>query len=397
MSKKRRISNDCWVICKNASRTLNRLSDCHTLGTLKDIKEAALTGKKVVNCLEIPLPSSWVRPPEGICTKEQADAAGLERVYKMELAWGLFATSHAVHQFHVDCEGHGTWVMPHTGSKYWIIAVPEKESDFASTEMFRKAFEVDGCNGQQWGLYGFILEPGDMLTITNTTDYNAFEGLISITAFWHHSIVKDSERYLKNIKKVDDNTSQPWSDDGHNLMIHLPNFYSMQDMIQFLTLVNLVRLIPVLDIHWYREQSGQYTQSANFVVPPDFKARTQHANVLISKLLNSVSDTFTLHQYAGPDDNFAMPTRLKNLNGDHYAEDKTITAQAVKRAIEEVLICSSLGMQQLWPLDSMEVDEETVEEWVMRWSNDKPQLYDWETAVGGRKYMIYRAKPVASP
>ncbi|KAJ3720685.1 hypothetical protein C8R42DRAFT_722376 [Lentinula raphanica] len=438
---------NCGSCLLDASRTLNRPSDCHTLGTLKDVKEAALTGKKVVNCLEIPLPSSWVRPPEGICTKEQADAAGLERVYKTGLSWGLFATSHAVHQFHVDCEGHGTWVMPHTGSKYWIVAVPEKESDFASTEMFGKAFEVDGRNGQQWGLYGFILEPGDMLvmppctphfvltpspaichgghyysylsmtrtayswfhnlvaasTITNTTDYNAFEGLISITAFWHRSIVEDSERYLKNIKKVDDNTSQPWSDDGHDLMIHLPNFYSMEDMIQFLTLVNLVRLIPVLDIRRYREQSGQYTQSANFVVPPEFKARTQHANVLVSQLLNWVSDTFTFHQYAGPDDKFATPTRLKNLSRLYlckqaqtlvyekvkaeqmgmYAEDKTITAQAVKRAIEEDLICPSLGMQKLWPLDSTEVDEETVEEWVMRWSNDKPQSYDWETAVGG--------------
>ncbi|KAJ3832281.1 hypothetical protein F5878DRAFT_646916, partial [Lentinula raphanica] len=413
----------------DASRTLNRPADCHTLGTLKDVKEAALVGNKIVNCLEIPLPSSWVRPPEVICTKEQADTAGLERVYKTGLSWGLFATSHAVHQFHVDCEGHGTWVMPYTGSKYWVVAVPKKESDFASTEMFGEAFEVDGHNCQQWGLYGFILEPGDMLTayswfhnfvaastITNTVDHNAFEGLISIVAFWHHSIVEDSERYLKNMEKLEDSTLKPRSNASRDLMIHLPNFNCMEDTIQFLTLVNLIKLIPVLDIRRYREQSGRYSQSTNFVVPPDFKARTQHANVLVSQLLAWVSETFQFHQYAGPRDDFAMHTRLKNLSQLYlckqaqtlvyekvlaeqmgmHGEDKTVTARAVKQAIEEDIICGSLSMQKLWPMDSKELDGETVEDWAMQWSNKEPQSYDWETAVQGRKYMTYRVQPVAS-
>ncbi|KAJ3818100.1 hypothetical protein F5880DRAFT_1448164, partial [Lentinula raphanica] len=211
------------------------------------------------------------------------------------LSWGLFATSHAVHQFHVDCEGRGTWVVPHTGSKYWVVAVPKKESDFASTDMFGEAFEVDGHNGQQWGLYGFILEPGDMLimppctphfvltpspaichgghfysylsltrtayswfhnfiaasTITNTVDHHALEGLISIATFWHHSIVIQSETYLENLEKRQEAKCLL----GHDLMLHLPNFNLMEDTIQFLTLVNLVRLIPVLDVRRYREQS----------------------------------------------------------------------------------------------------------------------------------------------
>ncbi|KAJ3711794.1 hypothetical protein F5878DRAFT_501248, partial [Lentinula raphanica] len=203
------------------------------------------------------------------------------------LSWGLFATSHALHPFHVDCEGYGTWVMPHTGSKYWVVGVPKKESDFASTEMFGKKFGVDGHNSQQWSFYGFILEPGDMLVmppctphfvltpspaichgghyysyltmartayswyhnfvaasvITNTTDYNAFDGLISIMSFWYHSIINNSETYSTNHLS------------GRDLIVHLPNFYSFEDIIQFLTLVNLVKLIPVLDVRRYREKS----------------------------------------------------------------------------------------------------------------------------------------------
>ncbi|KAJ3709534.1 hypothetical protein C8R42DRAFT_549219, partial [Lentinula raphanica] len=210
------------------------------------------------------------------------------------LSWGLFATSHALHPFHVDCEGYGTWVMPHTGSKYWVIAIPRQESDFASTEMFGSRFRVDGHNSQRWGFYGFILEPGDMLvmppctphfvltpsptichgghyysyltmartayswyhnfvaasTITNTTDYNAFDGLMSIMSLWHHSIIDNSETYLESIQKLNMDPAGAKSDD-----VHLPNFYSFEDIIQFLTLVNLVKMIPVLDVRRYREKS----------------------------------------------------------------------------------------------------------------------------------------------
>ncbi|KAJ3749715.1 hypothetical protein EV360DRAFT_76221 [Lentinula raphanica] len=441
----------------DASRTLKKPADCHTHGTLRDVREAVTLRNKVVNCLEIPLPASWVHPPEGICTQEQADAAGLSRAYKTGLSWGLFATSHAVHQFHVDCEGRGTWVVPHTGSKYWVVAVPKKESDFASTDMFGEAFEVDGHNGQQWGLYGFILEPGDMLTayswfhnfiaastITNTVDHHALEGLISIATFWHHSIVIQSETYLENLEKV--KNTPGWQPDdgeffpfpvqrqeakcllGHDLMLHLPNFNLMEDTIQFLTLVNLVRLIPVLDVRRYREQSGRYTQATNFVVPPDFKVQTQHANLLVSDLLSWVSRNFHLHQSRGSNDTFGTNTRLKNLSRLYlckqaqalvyekvmaekigmYGEDKTITAQAVKQAIEEDIIHYSTGLQKLWPISGQGVggsngnednnrttgegdkSESAVEDWVMGWSKGKPQSYDWEEAVEGRKYRMVR-------
>ncbi|KAJ3744531.1 hypothetical protein EV360DRAFT_12550, partial [Lentinula raphanica] len=211
------------------------------------------------------------------------------------LSWGLFATSHALHQFHVDCEGYGTWVMPHTGSKYWITAIPRQESDFASTEMFGSQFGVDGHNSQRWGLYGFILEPGDMLVmppctphfvltpspaichgghycsyltmtrtayswyhnfvaasvITNTADYNAFDGLISIMSFWHYSIIDNSDD--KPIPLLHRHSTNYLS--GRDLIVHLPNFYAFEDIIQFLTLVNLVKMIPVLDVRRYREKS----------------------------------------------------------------------------------------------------------------------------------------------
>ncbi|KAJ3754661.1 hypothetical protein EV360DRAFT_11686, partial [Lentinula raphanica] len=207
--------------------------------------------------------------------------------------WGLFATSHAIHPFHVDSEGQGTWIMPRTGRKYWVVAVPALESDFGSTVTFGKKFRVDGHNGQNWSLYGFILEPGDLLimppctphfvltpnssishgghfysslsmtrtaysffhnfvaadTITNTIDYNALEGLYSIAAFWHHSIVKDSATYLHKLSQAEHTCA------GLDIIVHLPNFLVLDDLINFLSLVNLVKLGTVLDIRRYREES----------------------------------------------------------------------------------------------------------------------------------------------
>ncbi|KAJ3718155.1 hypothetical protein C8R42DRAFT_533635, partial [Lentinula raphanica] len=195
--------------------------------------------------------------------------------------WGLFATSHAIHPFHVDSEGQGTWITPHTGRKYWVVAVPALESDFGRTDTFGKEFRVDGHNGQNWSLYGFILEPGDLLImppctphfvltptssichgghyysslsltrtgysffhnfvaadlITNTTDHNALEGLYSIAAFWHHSIVKNSATYLLYA--------------GRDIIVHLPNFLVLNDLIEFLSLVNLVKLGTTIDVRRY--------------------------------------------------------------------------------------------------------------------------------------------------
>ncbi|KAJ3963353.1 hypothetical protein EV361DRAFT_957166 [Lentinula raphanica] len=216
--------------------------------------------------------------------------------------------------------------------------------------------------------------------ITNTVDYNAFEGLYSIANFWHRSIVVESKAYIKKLNNEDlqDNGGEPnfqsvdvsikvelTAYKTGNLLVHLPNLKVLTGVINLLSLFNLIKLSSVLDVRRYREEGG-YKREEHYVVPPEVTALRERACVWMDELLGWL-DVHVRLTYGGPDSDMgvgvkAMSRRYlcqqaKTLVYEkvqaealgYEGEDKVITAKAVKRAIEKDLIEGDVEMQDLWP------------------------------------------------
>ncbi|KAF5365835.1 hypothetical protein D9757_012797 [Collybiopsis confluens] len=75
---------------QDGSRHAKKASDTHTHGTLAVMQEVVQSGKKVANCLEIPLLPSTVQYPSGLCTQDVAEAETGHPISHVGKTWGLF-------------------------------------------------------------------------------------------------------------------------------------------------------------------------------------------------------------------------------------------------------------------------------------------------------------------
>ncbi|KIK66427.1 hypothetical protein GYMLUDRAFT_239384 [Collybiopsis luxurians FD-317 M1] len=191
-----------------------------------------------------------------------------------------------------DCDGRGTWIQPKAGLKYWVIAVPQADHDFASVEVFGDEFDVDSNNGQNWALYGLLLEPGNLLIMPPCTPH---------------------------------------------LVLTLEASICHEDIF--------IPFSPVIMYNW-----------------------------MLAKVL-------VYHK---------VMVEKHGIN----AEDETVTAVALKEAIEEDFANDSHFMS-LWPADRGKKGGkkvESIEEWVLGWSDGLPQTYAWPDAPDRGHYVVRQVK-----
>jgi uncharacterized protein YceK len=142
----------------------------HTYGTLLDMKEAHKAGGKILNLLDLPLSTTY-DCPRGLssdrfawqCTLEGPMCKKRVEYPVTETAWGLAGTSGATSYFHIDANGFATWIDVKVGSKYWILARPKQELDFASIDLFTGSYDQECANEDKWDLEAILLLPGTRL------------------------------------------------------------------------------------------------------------------------------------------------------------------------------------------------------------------------------------------
>jgi hypothetical protein len=83
-----------------------------------------------------------------------------------DVRWGLVAFNGALHYFHVDSDGFGTWVEVKYGLKLWVIARPKSGGapSFTEIDAFLSSIGVGRSpNCELWDLECVVLEPGTRL------------------------------------------------------------------------------------------------------------------------------------------------------------------------------------------------------------------------------------------
>lgn len=82
------------------------------------------------------------------------------------MRWGLAATSHAHHLWHIDCNGFATVIKVKTGLKWWVVGRPKSSSTFSSISCYLDNYELDSINDSKWDLEAILLLPGSTLYVS---------------------------------------------------------------------------------------------------------------------------------------------------------------------------------------------------------------------------------------
>lgn len=137
---------------------------------------------KILNALQFPLPEEGlgVNPfsTESVAwrgTKGWPDCKDLELPPTANIRWGLAATTGALHWFHIDSDGFGTYIDVQTGMKWWIVGKPKKHisseasspydfSEFARIGLLMESgFELEEPCTSIMDLEAILLTPGTRL------------------------------------------------------------------------------------------------------------------------------------------------------------------------------------------------------------------------------------------
>ncbi|KAJ3991597.1 hypothetical protein F5050DRAFT_1866001 [Lentinula boryana] len=271
-------------------------NDSHFEATLEELIRSAEIRQAIINCLDIPIPSTKAPGCQGLATQAEAEGHIKERVDQEGMYWAIAGQKGAYSLLHMDANGLCTVVEPKNGLKYWVIARPKNDVMMSSIGLL-DVLDVELENmSKLWDFYAVILQPGDIFImrpatphyvmtledslcfgshcyssqtltqtslgiyhalttgdlITNMSHPNALEGLCHIALWWYSLIVHPEEILLKTVLIA------PGSP-----LAHKPNFTTVEDVIGFLDLVNLVTLAPVLDVRGYVSKAkgsskGQY-------------------------------------------------------------------------------------------------------------------------------------------
>lgn len=145
----------------------------HVIGVTGDLlKSHRSPNGKILNALDFPMPTRGIRPPETIATDILAFNETLDDPYCKRTAgfpvsdmyWGLAATNHSFHFFHIDTDGLATAVRPQNGAKYWIVAQPKAGRSFAATDIYVDGkYAIDEMNMDLWEVEAILLTAGTCL------------------------------------------------------------------------------------------------------------------------------------------------------------------------------------------------------------------------------------------
>ena len=151
-------------------------------GTLQQLLRCAKQnhgeGGKILNALHFPMPEEGLGhhlfSTDSVAwraTKGRRESADGELPPLADIRWGLAATTGAVHWWHIDSDGFGTYLDVITGHKWWIIAKQkDKAPTFGSTTLFLGEYQLEEPNTDLWDIEAILLQPGMRL-------YDLFFGL----------------------------------------------------------------------------------------------------------------------------------------------------------------------------------------------------------------------------
>jgi hypothetical protein len=138
-------------------------------------------GGKILNALQFPMPEEGLganpfsTDSVAWCgTKGWRDCNDLELPPTADIRWGLAATAGALHWWHIDSDGFGTYIDVKTGMKWWIVARPkqatlqrlchEDYAQFARTDLFSTSdFQLEDPCTSVWDVEAVLLTPGSRL------------------------------------------------------------------------------------------------------------------------------------------------------------------------------------------------------------------------------------------
>lgn len=148
------------------------------LGTLRDLLVCSSKGPdgKIVNALDFPMAEqalgSYPFSTDSAAwngTKGAADCKRNKVPPLDSIRWGIAATAGALHWWHVDCDGFGTYVDTKTGLKWWIVArrkgTEHGFKSFGEVNTFLDTYQPDEPNEGAWDLEAVILHPGTRLLV----------------------------------------------------------------------------------------------------------------------------------------------------------------------------------------------------------------------------------------
>ncbi|KIJ92390.1 hypothetical protein K443DRAFT_135302 [Laccaria amethystina LaAM-08-1] len=216
-----------------------------------------------------------------------------------DVRWGLAGNTGAMHHWHIDSDGFGTFVEPLTGGKLWFAARPLKNQDaFSETEVFSvENYDMEGPNEDIFAVEAIHLLPGTRLYmppntphwvvttnhaicrgghfylsgsiretivalfrafasgghITNTAHTASRVLLQRLVFFWHSNIV------LKQNKEA-------------CLAAHVPNPGTWEGLLDLLSLCALMELLNVVDQTMYEVTTSQDDTDSPLPADPGMSA-----------------------------------------------------------------------------------------------------------------------------
>lgn len=143
-------------------------------GTLRQMLDSSRSANgHILNALNFPLATCDRAPDGGIAsdlaawtlTENTAWCNGFCSLFPMrDVRWGLAANTGAVHWFHIDSDGFGTYVdvVSKNGKKLWLVARPvEDPAAFFYTDIFSiENYTMEGPNEHLFIIEAILLAPG---------------------------------------------------------------------------------------------------------------------------------------------------------------------------------------------------------------------------------------------
>jgi hypothetical protein len=144
-------------------------------GTLRHLLESHLNNGKVLNALHFPMPEQGLGTLPFSTdsaawngTKGAADCRGDKAPPLGDIRWGIAATTGAIHWWHIDSDGFGTYLDVKAGLKLWVVATRKDRSFHSFGEIStylqeEHRYEAEGPNLDRWDLEAVVLQPGTRL------------------------------------------------------------------------------------------------------------------------------------------------------------------------------------------------------------------------------------------
>ena len=152
-------------------------------GTLQQVLECSqfegTVGGKILNALQFPMPEEGLGTnpfsTDSVAwrgTKGWRDCDEMVLPPTADIRWGLAATTGALHWWHIDSDGFGTYIDVKAGMKWWIVARPKDSTrlshqdftQFARTDIFMTSdYRMEEPCKSMWNLEAVLLTPGTRL------------------------------------------------------------------------------------------------------------------------------------------------------------------------------------------------------------------------------------------